>query len=51
MWNATPMLPLIMIYGGFAEGTAETIGMATLIAAFAAAWAMVGQGVVRASTR
>lgn len=47
LWIAAPVLPLILVYGGAVEGTAETVGSAALLATFGAAWLVLGTSVLR----
>ena len=51
LWTAAPLLPLVMIVGGLAEGTAETVGSVTLLLSFGAAWVAVGAAVAVADRR
>ena len=46
LWAAAPVLPLLLVYGGLVEGTAETVGSAVLLATFAVAWLVLGSAVV-----
>jgi hypothetical protein len=47
LWVGAPVVPLAMIYGGLAEGTAETFGMSTLMALFVGAWMTLGVSLLR----
>lgn len=40
--SAAPMLPLMMIGGGLAEGTAESVAIIAAVGAFATAWIVAG---------
>jgi hypothetical protein len=42
IWVGAPVLPIAMVFGGLAEGTAETVGMSTLMAVFVGAWIILG---------
>lgn len=44
-WLIVPVLPALLILGGLAEGTVETIGSLLLLASFAAGWVTLGLGV------
>jgi hypothetical protein len=50
LWIAAPVIPLAMVFGGLAEGTAETAGMSTLMAVFVGAWIVLGIALVRTGT-
>jgi hypothetical protein len=45
LWTATPMLVVILIYGGLAEGSVETVGVSFLLGVFAISWVVVGVSV------
>jgi hypothetical protein len=47
LWVGAPVVPIAMIYGGFAEGTVETVGMSTLMAVFVGAWIVLGIALLR----
>jgi hypothetical protein len=47
LWVGAPVVPLAMVYGGLAEGTAETVGMSTLMAVFVGAWIVLGAALLR----
>ena len=49
VWIAAPALPAVMISGGLAEGTAETIGLASLLGLFVVAWIVIGRSLLRAA--
>jgi hypothetical protein len=50
LWVGAPVVPIAMIYGGLAEGTAETFGMSTLMALFTGAWIILGISLLRIDT-
>jgi len=50
LWVGAPVVPIAMIYGGLAEGTAETAGMSTLMALFVGAWITLGISLLRFGT-
>jgi len=50
VWVAAPFLPLVLVFGGIAEGTAETVGMSSLMGLFAGAWIVLGLALVSAET-
>jgi hypothetical protein len=50
VWVAAPVLPLVLVFGGIAEGTAETVGMSSLMGLFAGAWIVLGLALVSAET-
>jgi hypothetical protein len=50
LWVGAPVVPIAMIYGGLAEGTAETAGMSTLMALFVGAWVTLGISLLRFGT-
>lgn len=47
LWVGAPVVPLAMVFGGLAEGTTETVGMSTLMAAFVGAWIILGVALLR----
>lgn len=47
LWVGAPVVPLAMVYGGLAEGTAETVGMSTLMGVFVGAWIVLGVALLR----
>lgn len=51
VWAAAPVLPAIMLLGGFAEGTAERVGRALLASLFGLAWVVVGASLARCGHR
>lgn len=51
LWVGTPVLPALLVFGGLAEGTVETIGSATLLLTFGLAWVAVGVAVGLAHSR
>lgn len=42
VWLAAPVIPILMIYGGLVEGTAETLGSNGLLGIFVIAWLVLG---------
>lgn len=42
LWVGAPVLPVLLIFGGLAEGTLETVGSTLLLAIFGLAWIVVG---------
>lgn len=42
LWTVTPLLVMLLVYGGFAEGTAEKVGASLFLAVFAISWVVVG---------
>jgi hypothetical protein len=50
VWVAAPVLPVVLISGGLAEGTAETVGLSTLMALFVGAWIVLGIALLRTKT-
>ncbi len=49
VWTAIPVLPLLLIYGGLVEGTAETVGSILLITAYGISWITLGLALARLS--
>lgn len=45
LWTITPLLVLLLVYGGFADGPAETVGVSLLLGVFAVSWVMIGLSV------
>lgn len=45
LWTVTPLLVALLVYGGFAEGPAETVGASLLLGVFAVSWVVVGVSV------
>ncbi|MDX1448345.1 MAG: hypothetical protein R3246_04705 [Acidimicrobiia bacterium] len=51
LWTVSPLLLLLLIYGGLAEGTAETIGLTVILCVLASGWVMVGLALRPAARR
>ena len=47
LWVGAPVMPIAMIYGGLAEGTAETSGIGLLMALFMGTWIVLGISLLR----
>jgi hypothetical protein len=45
MWTVTPLLVVLLVYGGLADGPAETVGASVLLGVFAVAWVVIGLSV------
>ncbi len=45
LWTATPLLVVLLVYGGLADGPAETVGVSVLLGVFAVSWVVIGMSV------
>jgi hypothetical protein len=45
MWTAAPLLVLLLVYGGLADGPAEAVGASVLLGVFAVSWVVIGLSV------
>lgn len=44
IFTAAPVLPSLLVFGGLAEGTAETVGTLALLLLFLSSWILIGSG-------
>jgi hypothetical protein len=51
VWVEAPLLPVLMIYGGIFEDTAETIGSSVILGLMAVAWVVIGLSAQTADSR
>ena len=42
LWVVSPLIVVLLVYGGLAEGTAETVGISAVLIVFALSWVVVG---------
>jgi hypothetical protein len=47
VWVAAPVLPVMLVSGGIAEGTAETASLSTLMTLYVGAWIVLGISLIR----